>query len=51
MQNCLLCGQRNRAGLVIRQQTICRQCLGRMLRRGGACLSAERRRRLNRLYG
>ena len=51
MQTCLLCGQKRPAGLVIRQQAICRSCLGRMLRREGACLSVERRRRLNRLYG
>ena len=51
MRTCLLCGRERPAGLIIRQQAICRSCLGRMLRREGACLSETRRRRLGRLYG
>ena len=51
MELCILCGQRRQTGLIIRRQAICQRCLGRMLRREGACLSLQRRRRLCRLYG
>ena len=51
MRTCLLCGDQRRAGLTIRGQVICRSCLKRLLRRDGVALSAERRRRLNGLYG